>query len=46
MKHQTDFKILSDGSIDYAYCIARSHEIRSNDAHEALAKFWRVFQAA
>jgi hypothetical protein len=45
MTHQTDIKTLKDGSIDYAHYIANSHEIRSNDAHQALAAIGWMFQA-
>lgn len=45
MTHHTDIKTLKDGSIDYAHYIARSHQIRSNDAHQALAAIWRSLRA-
>lgn len=46
MTQQTSIKTLKGGSIDYAHYIAKSHEIRSNDAHQGLAKIWQMFRAA
>lgn len=46
MKQNTNqdasIKTLKDGSIDYAHYISISHEIRSHDAHQALAAIWRA----
>lgn len=46
MTQQTDTKTLEGGSIDYAHYIARSHQIRSNDAHRVLAAIWQMLRAA
>ncbi|WP_322865421.1 hypothetical protein U5922_003945 [Aquicoccus sp. G2-2] len=46
MTEQPEIKTLPDGSIDYAYYIARSHDIRSADAQAALATLGRLLRAA
>lgn len=46
MTQNANIKTLKDGSIDFAHYIARSHEIRSNDAHQALATVWRSVRKA
>lgn len=46
MTQQTDIKTLEGGSIDYAHYMARGRQIRSNDAHRALAAMWQMLRAA
>ncbi len=46
MTQQPEIKTLNGGSIDYSHYIAMSHTIRSNDAHRAMAIFWRSLMAA
>lgn len=46
MTQHTDIRTLQDGSIDYAHYIARSHEIRSIDAHHRLTVIRQMFAAA
>ncbi len=45
METDTNIRTLKDGSIDYAHYIARSHEIRSNDAHRFLASVWKFVKS-
>lgn len=44
MTQSTDIKTLKDGSIDYAHYIAKSHGIRSNEAHGALSFIWQMLK--
>lgn len=44
MTQSTDIKTLKDGSIDYAHYIAKSHEIRSNEALGALSSIWQMLK--
>jgi len=44
MTQQTEIRTLKGGSIDYAHYIARGHEIRSNDAHRAVATMAKMLR--